>query len=89
MRSTTQRQPARTHPDLRLPHAGIACAAAAGLAPETGGRRDQARSRRSGPPQAPAPHVSTDEFDRGPGSIWLNLDERKTHATHRHSHRDS
>lgn len=56
MRSATQRQSARTLPDLRLPHAGIAHAAAAGLAPETGGRRDQARSRRSGSPHAPSPH---------------------------------
>ena len=89
MRSATQRQPARTLPDLRLSHAGTARAAAAGLAPETGGRRDQARSRRSGPPHAPALHVSTDEFGRDPGSIWLNLDEGKNHETHRHSHRDS
>ena len=53
---STQRQPARTLPDLRLPPAGIARAAVAGLASETGGRRDQARSRRSGSPHAPSPH---------------------------------
>jgi hypothetical protein len=40
------------HPDHRLPVAGSA-RAAAGLAPDTGGRRDQARSRRSGLPHAP------------------------------------
>ncbi|HVR06892.1 MAG TPA: hypothetical protein VMW75_02490 [Thermoanaerobaculia bacterium] len=72
MKSSTQRQPTRTLPDPRLPLAGIARAATAGLAPETGGRRDQARSRRSGPPHAPAPHVSTDEFGRDRGSLWLN-----------------
>jgi len=40
------------HPDHRLPLAGSA-RAAAGLAPDTGGRRDQDRSRRSGLPHAP------------------------------------
>ena len=40
-------------PDHRLPLAGSARAAAAGLAPEPGGRRDQARSRRSDLPHAP------------------------------------
>ena len=39
-------------PDHRLPLAGSARAAAAGPAPETGGCRDQARSRRSGLPHA-------------------------------------
>ena len=42
-------------PDHRLPLAGSA-RAAAGLAPDTGGRRDQARSRRSGLPPAPKLH---------------------------------
>ncbi len=40
------------HPDHRLPLAGSA-RAAAGLAPDTGGRRDQDRPRRSGLPHAP------------------------------------
>ena len=39
-------------PERRLPLAGSA-RAAAGLAPDTGGRRDQDRSRRSGLPHAP------------------------------------
>jgi len=55
MRVSTQRQPTSPLPDLRSALAGSA-RAAAGLAPDTGGRRDQARSRRSGPPAAPAPH---------------------------------
>ncbi len=45
------------HPDHRLPVAG-SVRAAAGLAPDTGGRRDQARSRRSGLSRAlHAPHA--------------------------------
>ena len=71
MKPATKRQPTLPLPDLRLPPAGNARTAAAGLAPETGGRRDQARSRRSGPPAAPAPHLSTDEFGRNRGSRWL------------------
>jgi len=42
-------------PERRLPLAGSA-RAAAGPTPETGGRRDQARSRRSGLPHAPELH---------------------------------
>jgi hypothetical protein len=57
MRHSTAREPASpTLPHNRLSPAENARAAAAGLAPETGGRRDQARSRRSGSPHAPSPH---------------------------------
>jgi hypothetical protein len=57
MRVSTTKLTTSPHPDHRLPLAGSA-RAAAGLAPETGGRRDQARSRRSGLPHAPnAPNV--------------------------------
>lgn len=57
MKASTQRQPTSTPlPDLRLAPAGSSRATAAGLAPDTGGRRDQARSRRSGLPLAPEPH---------------------------------
>jgi hypothetical protein len=56
MKASSQKPPTSTLPDLRLPPAGSPRAAAAGLAPDAGGRRDQARSRRSGPPLAPQPH---------------------------------
>ncbi len=57
MRVSTTELTTSPHPDHRLPLAGSA-RAAAGLAPDTGGRRDQARSRRSGPSHAPSsPHV--------------------------------
>jgi hypothetical protein len=56
MRASTQRKSTSPLPDLRLPLADSTRAAATGLAPETGGRRDQDRSRRSGPPSAPEPH---------------------------------
>jgi hypothetical protein len=56
MRTSTIRNPTSPLPDLRLPPVGSSRAAAAGLAPDTGGRRDQARSRRSGPPSAPETH---------------------------------
>ena len=52
MRVSTTELTTSPHPDHRLPLAG-STRAAAGLAPETGGRRDQARSRRSGLPHAP------------------------------------
>jgi hypothetical protein len=52
MRVPTAELTTSPHPDHRLPLAG-STRAAAGLAPETGGRRDQARSRRSGLPHAP------------------------------------
>ena len=52
MRVSTAELTTSPHPDHRLPLAGSA-RAAAGLAPEPGGRRDQARSRRSGLPHAP------------------------------------
>jgi hypothetical protein len=52
MRVPTPEFSTSPHPDHRLPLAG-STRAAAGLAPETGGRRDQARSRRSGLPHAP------------------------------------
>jgi hypothetical protein len=56
MKTSTQQPSTPTLlPDLRLPPAGSSRAAVAGLAPDTGGRRDQARSRRSGPPLAPEP----------------------------------
>jgi hypothetical protein len=54
MRVSTARFSTSPLPERRLPLAGSA-RAAAGLAPETGGRRDQARSRRSGLPHAPEP----------------------------------
>jgi hypothetical protein len=56
MRVSTPRISTLPIPDHRLPLAGSARAAAAGPAPETGGRRDQARSRRSGLPHAPKLH---------------------------------
>ena len=57
MRVSTADLTTSPHPDHRLPLAGSA-RSAAGLAPDTGGRRDQARSRRSGLPHAPhAPHA--------------------------------
>jgi hypothetical protein len=52
MRVSTTELTTSPHPDHRLPLAG-STRAAAGLAPVTGGRRDQARSRRSGLPHAP------------------------------------
>jgi hypothetical protein len=55
MRVSTAGFSTSPHPDHRLPLAGSA-RAAAGLAPDTGGRRDQARSRRSGLPHAPKLH---------------------------------
>jgi hypothetical protein len=56
MTASTAREPTSpTLPHHRLPPAESA-RAAAGLAPETGGRRDQARSRRSGSPHASLPH---------------------------------
>ncbi|HEY6323139.1 MAG TPA: hypothetical protein VJA16_16460 [Thermoanaerobaculia bacterium] len=61
MRVSTTDLTTSPHPDHRLPLAGSA-RAAAGLAPDTGGRRDQDRSRRSGLPHAPhalnAPNAS-------------------------------
>jgi hypothetical protein len=56
MRVSTARISTLPNPDHRLPLAGSARAAAAGLAPDTGGRSDQARSRRSGLPHAPKLH---------------------------------
>ncbi|HXO29225.1 MAG TPA: hypothetical protein VOA80_17885 [Thermoanaerobaculia bacterium] len=53
MRVSTAELTTSPHPDHRLPLARSA-RAAAGLAPEPGGRRDQARSRRSGLPHAPS-----------------------------------
>jgi hypothetical protein len=52
MRVSTTDLTTSPHPDHRLPLAGSA-RAAAGLAPDTGGRRDQDRPRRSGLPHAP------------------------------------
>ena len=52
MRVSTTELTTSPHPDHRLPLAG-STRAAAGLAPDTGGRRDQARSRPSGLPHAP------------------------------------
>ena len=61
MRVSTADLTTSPHPDHRLPLAGSA-RAAAGLAPDTGGRRDQDRPRRSGLPHAPyalnAPNAS-------------------------------
>jgi|HubBroStandDraft_3_1064219.scaffolds.fasta_scaffold04443_5 hypothetical protein len=57
MRAPTEREPASPPlPHHRLPPAESARAVATGLVPATGGRRDQARSRRSGSPHAPSPH---------------------------------
>jgi hypothetical protein len=61
MRVSTARFLTSPIPDHRLPLAGSA-RAAAGLAPETGGRRDQARSRRSGLPPAPKLHRMRQAF---------------------------
>ncbi|HXO40204.1 MAG TPA: hypothetical protein VN999_02060 [Thermoanaerobaculia bacterium] len=52
MRVSTVELATSPHPDHRLPLAGNA-RSAAGLAPDTGGRRDQDRPRRSGLPHAP------------------------------------
>jgi hypothetical protein len=57
MKVSTADFSASPHPDHRLPLAGSA-RAAAGLAPDTGGRRDQDRSRRSGLPHAPYASVA-------------------------------
>jgi hypothetical protein len=51
-RETTSPPP----PPHRLPPAESDRAAVTGLAPETGGRRDQDRSRHSGSSHAPSPH---------------------------------
>jgi hypothetical protein len=68
MRVSTTKLTTSPHPDHRLPLAGSA-RAAAGLAPETGGRRDQDRSRRSGLPHAPyspnAPKLGSGSVSRG------------------------
>jgi hypothetical protein len=52
MRVSTADPTMSPHPDHRLPLADSA-RDAAGLAPDTGGRRDQDRPRRSGLPPAP------------------------------------